>query len=109
MYIKADTNELTARLRLSLEPNISATAVRTLLAVFGLPQNIYQASIGSLAAYMDPALAARMRQPPTPELQARIEQTLARLKHQGNHILCLADDNYPQSLLNLKDPPIIIY
>lgn len=75
-----DNDELQAWLRLSLEPNIGQAKVRLLLSVFGLPQNIYHASTGSLAAYIDPNLATQMRKPPTPELQVAIDHTMAWVK-----------------------------
>lgn len=108
-HMHNDKNELIAWLRLSLEPDIKPSKIRLLLSIFGLPQNIYQASVGSLAAYIDPALAAAMRQAPTPAIQAIIDKTIKWLDGDNNYILSLADENYPKALLDLKDPPIIIY
>ncbi|WP_368641078.1 DNA-processing protein DprA [Castellaniella ginsengisoli] len=105
----ADTNELRAWLRLSLEPELGAARVRLLLSVFGMPQNIVSATTGSLARYLDPALAARLRQPPEPGLQAAIDDTLDWLRADDHHLLTLADPLYPRTLYALTDPPPVLY
>ncbi|MDY0308265.1 MAG: DNA-processing protein DprA [Castellaniella sp.] len=102
-------DELRAWIRLSLEPELGAARIRLLLSVFGLPQQIVAATTGSLARYLDPALAARLRQPPESSIQTAIDQTLDWLQADDHHLLTLADPHYPRTLYALTDPPPILY
>lgn len=109
MPLNAPEPELRAWIRLSLEPGLGAARIRLLLSVFGMPQHIVEATTGSLARYLDPALAARLRQPPEPEIQAAIDQALDWLRGDDHHLLTLADPHYPRTLYALSDPPPILY
>uniref|UniRef100_UPI002AFE9608 DNA-processing protein DprA n=1 Tax=Castellaniella sp. TaxID=1955812 RepID=UPI002AFE9608 len=109
MPLNAPETELRAWIRLSLEPELGAARIRLLLSVFGMPQHIVEATTGSLARYLDPALAARLRQPPGPDIQAAIDQALDWLRADGHHLLTLADPHYPRALYALADPPPILY
>ncbi len=109
MSSSADEHELRAWIRLGLEPGLGAARIRDLLAVFGMPQDVYAASTGSLARHLDPDLAARMRQPPDEATAAAIDATLAWLREPGHRLLTLADPDYPARLLELHDPPPMLY
>lgn len=109
MPLTIDDDELRAWIRLSLEPDLGAARIRLLLSVFGMPQQICEASTGNLARYLDPGLAARLRQPPDDTLRAAIESSLCWLAQPGHHLLTLADPLYPQALYELTDPPPILY
>ncbi|WP_323018282.1 DNA-processing protein DprA [Castellaniella sp.] len=102
-------NELRAWIRLSLEPELGAARIRLLLSVFGMPQDICAASTGSLAQYLDPGLAARLRQAPDESLQSAIDASLHWLAEPDRHLLTLADPQYPQALYELSDPPPVLY
>ncbi|WP_298013105.1 DNA-processing protein DprA [uncultured Castellaniella sp.] len=102
-------DELRAWIRLSLEPELGAARIRLLLSVFGMPQDICAASTGSLARYLDPGLAARLRQAPDEPLRQAIAASLGWLAEPGHHLLTLADPLYPQALFELNDPPPILY
>lgn len=101
--------ELYAWLRLSLEPNLGPAAARMLLATFGLPHQIYDQSVGTLSRYISTQLAAQLHASPDAELEEKIQQTLAWEQQTDQHILCLADPHYPAALLNLHDPPLVLY
>lgn len=103
------SSELYAWLRLSLEPNLSANTARLLLANFGLPPAIYQQSVGTLSRYLDTALATQMRTDPPDSLEQHLQYTLQWAQGLDQHILCLADPHYPQALLQLPDPPLLLY
>ncbi|MFC4297584.1 DNA-processing protein DprA [Castellaniella hirudinis] len=109
MPLNASETELRAWIRLSLEPELGAARIRLLLSVFGLPQHIVEATTGNLARYLDPALAARLRQAPEPDIQAAVDQALDWLRADGHHLLTLADPQYPRALYALTDPPPILY
>jgi DNA processing protein len=42
-------------------------------------------------------------------MQAQIDTTLAWAAQPGNHLLTLADEAYPQALLTIPDPPVLLY
>lgn len=109
MPLTADENEIRAWIRLGLEPGLNAAGIRDLLAIFGMPQDIYAASTGNLARHLEPDLAARLRQPPDAAMQAAIDRALAWLREPGHHLLTLADPGYPPRLLDLHDPPPMLY
>ncbi|AVR87009.1 DNA-processing protein DprA [Thauera aromatica] len=101
-----DTDDLAHWLRLSAVPGLGAAHQRSLLAAFGLPQHIFAASRSALAAVVGSEAAAAVLAPPPLE---RIEQGLAWAAESGNRLLTLADDAYPRSLLDIADPPLLLY
>ncbi|MGB6008772.1 DNA-processing protein DprA [Castellaniella sp.] len=109
MLPTADETELRAWIRLSLEPELGPARIRLLLSAFGMPQDICAASTGNLARYLDPGLAARLRQAPDEPLQQAIDTSLSWLAEPGHHLLTLADPLYPSALFELNDPPPILY
>lgn len=104
-----EQTEIKSWVRLSLEPGLKHAQRLALLANFGLPDKIYASSSSSLAKFVDPVIAAKLASSPNEELQATITATTTWLQGNNNHIISLADKNYPKALLNLADPPIIIY
>jgi len=109
MALNPDSPELQAWIRLNLEPALKAEHLRLLLSIFGLPQDICAASTGSLARYVDPRIAARLGQPPDEDQQERIARTLDWLRGPDRALLTLADPDYPQVLLQLDDPPAVLF
>ena len=105
----ASTDELTAWLRLTLEPNLTPGQARTLLAGIGLPQHIYDASVAMLSKFVPTEVATQLHQAATPEVEERIAATLTWLQAPGHHVLTLADPQYPAALLELHDPPLLLY
>ncbi|MDN5842532.1 MAG: DNA-processing protein DprA [Alcaligenaceae bacterium] len=109
MPLTADETELRAWIRLGLEPGLGPTRIRRLLAVFGMPQDIYTASTGNLARHLDPALATRLRQAPDEAMQSALDASLDWLREPDHHALTLADPQYPTCLLELHDPPPMLF
>ncbi|WP_066456618.1 DNA-processing protein DprA [Castellaniella caeni] len=101
--------ELRAWIRLSLEPDLDAAQARQLLSALGLPQDIYAAPVGQLARLLGAPLAAQLRQETPEPLQAQIEQALDWLRAPTHTLLTLADPLYPPALLQLGDPPLVLY
>src|SRR3546814_17603038 len=54
-------------------------------------------------------LARQLARAPTEELQAAIARVLDWLPKPGHHLLPLADPAYPRALLDLHDPPTLLY
>ena len=123
-----EREELAAWLRLTLTPKIGNDAARKLLAAFGLPHALFDQSPTALAQVVNQAQAAQLRiEPPT--LAAQLETTWRWLNGEDSvqgdgssanpeargesagqrRIVVLGDADYPSSLLNMADPPIMLY
>ncbi len=103
------TEELGAWIRLSLEPGLGPAEARNLLAAVGLPQDIYALSATALGKFLPSDLARQLKQAAGGDVQEAIENTLQWLKHPGHHLLTLADPAYPPALLDIHDPPLLLY
>ena len=93
-------------LRLTLIPGIGGERQRRLLTAFGLPDRIFHAGHAALAAVIGDSLARTLH---THDAQAAIDAALAWAEAPDNHILTLADADYPQALLDTADPPTLLY
>ncbi|MFV9474441.1 DNA-processing protein DprA [Advenella sp. RU8] len=109
MSFMSSQEELQAWLRLTLEPGVGPVTARQLLAVFGLPDQVFAASVGQLMKYLPQKLALQLAAEPVPEIQALIHKTFEWLAKPKHYILTLADPLYPKSLLDTHDPPILLY
>lgn len=108
-----ECEELEGWLRLTLTPGVGDTATRKLLAAFGLPPQIFAQPHAALLQVVTPAQAAALAQRPAP-LPALLDTTCHWL--QGTEpggatrrILTLGDAGYPASLLEMVDPPVLLY
>ncbi|MGH8688726.1 MAG: DNA-processing protein DprA [Burkholderiales bacterium] len=93
-------------LQLTLTPGLGASAIRRLLAHFGLPEQVLRASRAQLEQVGGSAAAALLR---TDETAAAVERGLRWAARPGNAILTLADSDYPRMLLEIADPPPLLY
>jgi DNA processing protein len=93
-------------LRLAAIPGLGGASQRLLLKAFGLPEAIFSASAAALAAVVGETLARRVAEAPD---EAALEAGLAWLAEPGNHLLTLADPDYPPRLLDTDDPPPLLY
>jgi DNA processing protein len=98
--------ELAAWLRLALVPGLGAGALRRLLAELGLPSQVLAASRGTLAAIVGEALAERIR---SRDAESGVALALRWASQPGNSIVTLADAAYPRRLLEIPDPPALLY
>lgn len=94
---------------MQLVDGVGASKARRLLARFGLPEKIFAATLAELTQELGPDKARILKAPPAAAAQQCIERTLAWLDITGNHIITLADTRYPSALLNIADPPILLY
>ena len=97
---------LSAWIRLSLVPGLDSGKYRALLSAFGLPSEILRTPPARLDRVVTPAIVRAIAKP---GWEARVEQTLTWSKQDGHTILTLADDGYPQQLLEIPDPPPLVY
>ncbi len=100
-----DSRGLATWLRLTLIPEIGGETQRKLLAAFGLPEAIFSAGrlevrsvVGSRADLLFDFDAT-----------AAIDAALRWQEHPEQHIVTLADEAYPQTLLQVSDPPTLLY
>ncbi len=105
-----DQEELSAWLRLDLTPGVGNMTARQLLAAFGLPQKIFEASAQSLEQVVSGRIRAALHLEPA-ELPALLRTTWQWLQSDPvrHRIMALGDPSYPQSLLNMEDPPLLLY
>lgn len=96
-------------LRLERTPGVGAGTARRLLATFGLPENIFTANLADLLAVVPEKTARALLLPPPDTTLALIDKTLEWASRSGNRVLTLADPDYPQLLLDIPDPPAILY
>ncbi len=106
-----ERDELAGWLRLTLTEGVGNDGLRKLLSAFGLPDAIFGQSAATLEQVV-PAAQARALKSEPPELAALLAATLEWLAAPGPHrrrIVTLGDADYPASLLNLADPPPMLY
>jgi len=108
-----DRAELAGWLRLSLTTGIGDGAARRLLAAFGLPENVFAQTHDALRQVVTAAQADALQQPPQ-GLQAQIDQTWQWLQPAPEdgvtrRLVTLGDAGYPASLLEMADPPLMLY
>lgn len=104
-----DTAELAAWLRLEQTAGVGAETARRLLVAFGLPENIFSASFSALHKVVPERIAYALLAAPPDAVQALIARTLEWLQQPGNQLFTLADSAYPQALLDIADPPLMLY
>lgn len=107
-----DKDELRAWLRLSLTEGIGNETARRLLACFGSPQAVFEQSERALCQVVPTSQAhALMHTPNELAVQCvRTDQWLMQQPDSHNRALwTLGDPQYPPELLQLADPPLMIY
>lgn len=103
MTVDASTR---AWLTLSLIRGLGGEGARHLLMEFGSPEAVLSAPVSALKAFVKPEIASAISRGVE---DALLEQTLSWLGDSANHIVTLGDSDYPQNLLNITDPPLLLY
>lgn len=99
--------DLQAWLRLSLLDGLGPQSLRKLLLAIGSPQDILAASPRDLGAVVSGKLASAIRDGGAADTElAKVEQWLS---DSANHVVTFADPEYPRSLLEIADPPPLLY
>lgn len=102
-------DELAAWLRLLLTPQIGPISARHLLAAFGSPQAVFDATPSARAAVVGEREARLLAQPPI-DLPQHVDATLSWLAESPDRaLLTLADARYPRALLEAPDPPLVLF
>ena len=93
-------------LRLALAPGVGNTSLIRLLTAFGSPEAVLASGRTALSAHLSRTQCdALLGEPDT----ALLETTLAWLTQPGNSLMTLADEDYPKNLLEIADPPAVLY
>jgi DNA processing protein len=104
-----DTQELQAWLRLTLSPGVGNDTARKLLAAFGSAQAIFSQSAAALTQLGTTKLAKAILAEP-PALAAQLQITLEWLQAgEDRQVATLGDAAYPTALLDIEDPPLMLY
>ena len=93
-------------LQLSLTPGLGSATLRKLLQQFGLPQAVLARKRGELAALVPPGTIAALDSEPVASAVARALEWSAEA---GHAVITLADETYPRLLLEISDPPPLLY
>lgn len=102
----ADLEDVLPWVALQLVPGVGSEAYRRLLAAFGLPDQILGSPVARLSQVVDARLARAIAAGPPPEAMVRAR---AWLSTPGNWVVTLADADYPRALLEIHDPPPLLY
>jgi len=95
-----------AWLRLALAPGVGNTSLIRLLTAFGSPEAVLASGRSALTAHLSRAQCDALLADPDP---AQLEAAHAWLGQPGNSLMTLADGDYPKTLLEIADPPAILY
>ncbi|HEY5994500.1 MAG TPA: DNA-processing protein DprA [Gallionellaceae bacterium] len=99
-------SELASWVALTQVPGLGGEGLRRLLMAFGSPQQVFAASRLSLMQHVKPAVADAIARGAD---ETGLDTLADWLAAEGNSIITLADEDYPQALLNIPDPPPLLY
>jgi DNA processing protein len=97
---------LASWITLSHVPGLGNEGLRRLLQAFNSPDAVLNSSVSSLSRHVKPAVAQAISQGVD---ESALEVVSAWLDDPCNSVLTLADADYPQVLLNISDPPPVLY
>lgn len=100
------STNLSGWLRLTTTPGLGSRGQRKLLSHFGLPEKIFSAGQTAIAQIIGEKLAHGLFSHDITQIEA-VTQTWCSLS--GQHLITLADADYPKKLLELSDPPSVLY
>jgi DNA processing protein len=107
-----EREELAGWLRLTLIPGLGDRTARQLLAAFGLPRAIFVQTAAALEQVVSPSQAQALLA--EPESLARQVEAVSGWLHAAEppgsrNVVTLGDAAYPPGLLNIADPPLLLY
>lgn len=95
-----------AWLGLACVPGLGPEAARKLLKAFGGPETVLDASQTALAPVVGQKLAKAIAEEGKGD---KVEAALRWLEAAENHLVTWADEDYPARLLEIGDPPFVLY
>ena len=106
---RPEQNDLAQWLRLVETKGVGIETALRLLRDFGPPAGIFGADLQVLEQSVGARVARALHAVPSAATQTLIAQTLRWQDQPGNALLTLADPRYPSALLEIPDPPILLY
>ncbi|MFH2134264.1 MAG: DNA-processing protein DprA [Pseudomonadota bacterium] len=97
---------LASWLQLYMVPGLGGESQRRLLKVFGSPSAVLAQPVSELSRHVKPAIAHAILAEVDPSF---VDTLSAWLDDPLNHVITLADDEYPKPLLNIPDPPLLLF
>lgn len=97
---------LASWVRLTLAPGLGPAKVRALLKRYGLPEQVLAAPSRELAEFLPRETCEALH---TEALDAAVARALAWSEQPGCAIVTLGDPGYPRQLLEIPDPPSLLY
>ncbi len=105
----ARPDELSAWLRLLRTPGVGPGTARRLLTACGSPEAVFSAPSATLHELIGAPLASALAAPPERHAE-QLATTMAWLDADpAHHVLTLGDALYPPLLLEIADPPLLLY
>src|SRR5262249_19226321 len=101
-----DSGDLAAWIELTLVPGLGSSRFRSLLSTFGLPAQVLGATRAQLSKVIPEPLAASILER---SRGAEVERALRWAEGSGRAVLTLPDAAHPKQLLEIPDPPPLIY
>ncbi len=97
-------------LRLQMTPGIGSVSGRNLLRAFGDPATIFTQSVTALSTVVQAKQAQALLQlPPAFKAVSRLTKQWLQSEEPQHHMLVLGDPRYPRALLEIDDPPLVLY
>ncbi len=103
-----DREDLGYWLRLTLTAGVGPVVARRLLEQFGLPHAIFESAGGLLAEVAGNRLADALRARDAAR-EHKVAEALDWAESGAHHLVTLADPDYPALLLQIGDPPALLY
>jgi len=98
--------ELASWLQLSLTPGLGTATLRNLLRKFGLPREVLAQSRSALAPLIGTESLAAIE---SPRVRDAVARALDWARAEDHFVITLADESYPRALLEIADPPAVLY
>ena len=104
-----EPTELKAWLRLTLSPSVGNDTARKLLSAFGSAEAVFEQSAAALRQLgSDKLVRAIITEPP--KLADLLQTTLDWLASSADRVIApIGSALYPTQLLNIEDPPLVLY
>jgi DNA processing protein len=97
---------LASWLQLALTPGLGSATLRRLLGQYGLPQAVLSRTRRELSAFLSPELLSRLD---GEQVAQAVAHAMAWSSEPGHHVVTLADELYPKPLLEIADPPPLLF
>ena len=98
--------EISQWLTLNQTPGLGNAAFCQLLSKFGSPEGVFNAKLSQLREVVNDDIAQKISNGVDAEM---IAPTLKWLEKDNAHIVTFADSTYPQKLLEISNPPAVLY